>query len=96
MSASVSAPIAKNIMYDIIDELKLEPSDYTLEKTYNWYDTKYIQVPDIINKDIDEIKKELKDLKIEYAGNGNIIKAISPSSGTYLPVGSTIKILLGN
>ena len=93
---TVSAPIAKSIMTDIIDELKIEPSDYTLEKTYNWYDTKYIAVPNVLDKNIDEAKKELKKFTINYAGNGKIIKAISPSPGTYLPENSTIKILLSN
>lgn len=93
---TVAAPIAKNIMIDIIDELKISPSDYTLEKTYNWYDTKYVVVPDVINKDLDEAKKELKKFTINYAGNGKIIKAISPSPGTYVKENATIKILLSN
>ena len=93
---TVSAPIAKNIMYDIIDELKIKPSEYTLEKTYNWYDTKYVKVPDIINMNIDDVRKELKMFTINYAGEGKIIKTISPTPGTYLPENSQIKILLGN
>ena len=93
---TVSAPIAKNIMVDIIDELKIPKSDYTLEKTYNWYDTKYTIVPDVIGLDVNEAKKLLKGLVVEYSGNGKIIKVISPSSGTYVKENSTIKILLGN
>ena len=93
---TVSAPIAKNIMIDIIDELKLQPDEYTLPKTYNWYDTKYTKVPNVINLELKEAKKLLKDLTIEYAGTGNIIKSISPSVGTFLPQGSTIKVLLSD
>ena len=93
---TVSAPIAKNIMLDIIDELKLKQDEYTLPKTYNWYDIKYTTIPNIINKELSSVKKDLKDFTIEYAGSGNIIKSVSPSVGTYLPVGSTIKILLSN
>ena len=93
---TVSAPIAKSIMLDIIHKLKISPSDYVLEKTYNWYDTKYLIVPDIVGKNIDEVKKELKKFTLSYSGNGKIIKAISPSSGTYLPENATLKILLGN
>ena len=93
---TVSAPIAKSIMTDIISELKITPSDYTLEKTYNWYDTKYAIIPDVIGKNIDDAKKELKKFTINYSGNGNVIKTISPSPGTYLPENATIKILLGN
>ena len=93
---TVSAPIAKNIMIDIIDELKLEPSDYTLEKTYNWYDTKYAAIPDVIGRNIDDAKKELKKFMVIYSGSGNIVRAISPTPKTYLPENSTIKVLLGN
>lgn len=93
---TVSAPIAKNIMIDIIDELKLEPSNYTLEKTYNWYDTKYTTIPNVIGDNIDNAKKQLKKFTVNYSGNGNIIKAISPTPGTYLPENATIKVLLSN
>ena len=93
---TVSAPIAKNIMIDIIDELKIKPSEYTLEKTYNWYDTKYVKVPNVINMPLSDAKKELKKFTINYSGNGEIVKLISPNPGTYLPENSTIKILLGN
>ena len=93
---TVSAPIAKSIMEDIIKELKIQKSDYTLDKTYFWYDTKYDKVPDILNKNIEDIKKELKNFKIKYSGKGQTIKAVSPTPGTILPIGSTIKILLGN
>ena len=45
---TVSAPIAKNIMIDVIDELKIKSSDYTLEKVYNWYDIKYVTIPNVV------------------------------------------------
>ena len=93
---TVSAPLARNIMIDIIDELKLEQSDYTLEKTYNWYDTKYAIIPDIIGMSIDDAKKELKKFTVVYSGSGSIIKTISPTPKTYLPENATVKVLLGN
>ena len=93
---TVAAPIARNIMIDIIDELKIKQDKDTLPKTYNWYDVKYTTVPNVINLPLKDAKKELKDLTIEYAGSGSIIKSISPTPGTYLPIGSTIKILLSN
>jgi len=93
---TVSAPIAKNIMTDIIDELKLSPSEDTLEKVYNWYDTKYVTIPNIIGLEINEVKKQLKKFSVTYSGTGNIVKSISPSPGTILPENSTIKVLLDN
>ncbi len=93
---TVSAPIAKNIMIDIIDELKIPQADYTLEKTYNWYDTKYTVIPDVIGLEIKEGKKQLKNLTIEYSGTGQFIKSISPSVGTYVKENSVVRVLLGN
>ena len=83
-------------MLDIIDKLKIEKSEYTLEKTYNWYDTKYAKVPNVIGYSIDDAKKELKKFTVNYSGNGSNILAISPSPGTIIPENSTIKVLLGN
>ena len=45
---------------------------------------------------INDTKKELKKFTVIYSGNGEIIKAISPTPKTYLPENSTIKVLLGN
>ena len=93
---TISAPIAKNIMIDIIDAINLPKSEYTLDKVYNWYDTKYATIPNVINLELSEAKKQLKDFTVNYSGTGNIIKAISPSPSTILPVNSTIKVFLGN
>lgn len=93
---TVSAPIAKNIMIDIIDKLKIEKSPYTLEKVYNWYDTKYVKVPDVEGLELKEAKKLLKDFTVNYSGNGNTVKSITPKENTILPINSTIKVLLSN
>lgn len=93
---TISAPIAKNIMIDIIDALNIPKSEYTLDKVYNWYDTKYAIVPNVINLELSEAKKQLKNFTVNYSGTGNIIKAVSPSPSTILPVNSTIKVFLGN
>ncbi len=93
---TVSAPIAKNIMIDIIDKLEIAPSDYTLEKVYNWYDTKYAKIPNVIGLELSEAKKQLKSFNVNYSGSGNIIKSIAPSPNTIIPENSTIKVLLGN
>ena len=93
---TVSAPIAKSIMLDIIDKLKIEKSEYTLEKTREWYDSKYYEVPNVIGLEVKEAKNNLKNFDIEYSGNGNYIASISPSPGTILKENSTIRILLTN
>ena len=93
---TVSAPIAKNIMIDIIDALDIPKSEYTLDKEEFWYDTKYIEIPDVIGLELKEAKSKLKNLTINYSGTGNIIKSISPEPGSFVKENSTIKILLSN
>ena len=93
---TVSAPIAKNIMIDIIDTLKIQKSEYTLDKEEFWYDIKYTTIPNVLNLEIKKAKKQLKNLTINYSGTGTIVKSISPSPGSIVKENSTIKILLGN
>lgn len=93
---TVSAPIAKNIMIDIIDALDIKKSEYTLDKEEFWYDIKYTTIPNIIGLELKTAKQQLKNLTINYSGTGNIIKSISPEPGTIVKENSTIKILLGN
>lgn len=93
---TVSAPVAKNIMIDVIDALDIKKSEYNLEKERFWYDTKYTTIPNILNLELSEAKKQLKNLTVIYSGNGSIIKSISPEPGTIVKENSTVKILLSN
>ena len=83
-------------MKDVISELDIPKSDYTLPKEYFWYDTKYVEVPNVINMELKNAKKELKSFTVNYSGKGDYIRSISPSPGTIIPMNSEIKILLGN
>lgn len=93
---TVAAPIAKNILTDAISALDIPPSLNTIPKTYQWYDTKYYTVPNVIGKTINEAKKELKNFQIEYTGSGNKVLSQSPSSGTRIAVDSTVRLLLSD
>ena len=93
---TVSAPIAKNIMQSAIEILDIKPSIDGMPKEYNWYDTKYIIVPDVINKDLEEAKKLLKDFKIEYSGQGNKVIYQSPQANYYTKEKDTIMLMLGD
>lgn len=93
---TVSAPIAKSIMKDIISKLNIEKSDYTLEKKYQWFDEKYYAIPNIVGLSKKEAIKLLKNFNIEYTGSGEYVKSVSPSEGTILKEYSTVRILLTN
>ena len=88
-----AAPIAKNVLKDIISIYNIKKSNDTLPMAYRWNDTTYITIPNIIGKTKKEVKTLLRDLKIEFVGNGKVIDS-TPSKGSRVKSGSTIKILL--
>ena len=91
---TVSAPIAKSILEDAIVALDIKPSENTLERKYNWYDTKFYTVPDVVGKELKSVKQELKNFTLEYSGSGNNIASISPEAGTRIAENATLRIFL--
>ena len=51
---------AKNILMDAIAALEISPSTSVIPKEYQWYDTKYYTVPNVVGKTVSDAKKELK------------------------------------
>ena len=91
---TVSAPIAKNIMKNIISIKNLKPSKDVTPRTYTWLDIKYNKLPDVTNKTLEEAKKILKGYNIEVSGTGNKIIYQEPNPNTYVKEASTIKLML--
>ena len=96
LSSYTTTPIARRILLDIIEALKIEKQSGGIEKEKEWTDKEQKVVPNVINKTVKEAKKLLTDFKIEYSGKGNIIKEQTPTSGEKIEVGGTIKLLLGD
>ena len=91
---TVSAPIAKNIMKNIISIKNLKPSKDVTPRTYTWLDIKYNKLPNVTNKTLKEAKSILKGYKIEISGEGDKIIYQEPQADTYVKEGSTIKLML--
>lgn len=92
----VAAPIAKAIFSSYIELNNISKSKDTIPKTYNWLDTKYSILPNVIGKTIKEANGILKNHKIEYSGEGNKVIYQSPEPEYYVSDGSTVKLMLGN
>lgn len=92
----VAAPIAKAIFSSYIEMNNVPKSKDTIPKTYNWLDTKYSILPNVIGKTIKEVNNILKDYKIEYSGEGNKVIYQSPEPEYYVSDGSTVKLMLGD
>ena len=92
----VAAPIAKAIFSSYIEMNNVPKSKDTIPKTYNWLDTKYSILPNVIGKTIKEANNILKDYKIKYSGEGNKVIYQSPEPEYYVSDGSTVKLMLGD
>lgn len=90
----VSAPIARNVLKDIISIYSLKEDINGLPKVYRWDDIKYIMIPDIIGKTKKEARKFLNGFKIEFVGDGDKVIDTTPSVKSRVKEGSTIKVLL--
>lgn len=93
---TISAPIAKNILRDSIDILKIKKPLGASEKNYNFTDKKYKTVPNVVGKTLKEAMEELKDFKVEYTGKGNNIIYQSPKYKSRIFEGETIKLFLND
>ncbi len=93
---TVSAPIAKNVLNNIIDIKDIPKTKEVMPKEYQWLDVKYKVLPNVVGLSANDAKKALQDFKVEYSGEGDTVIYQSPSAEFYTEVGSTIKLLLGN
>lgn len=92
---TVSAPIAREVLLDSISTLNIKPSKGGFDKKYNWNDKKSYIVNDVVGMSVNEAIKELKHFKVEYSGSGTKVIYQSPTKGTKLTEGSTIKLMVG-
>lgn len=79
---TVAAPIAKNIFKSATKILGIKKSKDTLPKEYSWLDEKYILVPDVLNLNVKEAKKLLKNFKVNYVGTGDRVINQMPHANT--------------
>ena len=91
---TVSAPIAKNIMKNIISIKDLKPSKDVTPRTYTWLDIKYNKLPNVTGLSLKEAKQILKGYQINVNGTGDKVIYQEPDSDTYVKENSTVKLLL--
>ena len=90
----VSAPIARNVLKDIISIYDLKEDTSGLPKVYRWDDIKYVMIPDVIGKTKKEARKLLNGFKIEFVGDGDKVIDTTPNVNSRVKEGSIIKVLL--
>ena len=93
---TVAAPIAKAILEDCITALDIEKSEGASEKNYQFWEKKYVTIPNVTNQKLSNVKANLRNFDVQYTGSGDYILFQSPSAGERVLEGSKIRILLGD
>lgn len=93
---TVAAPVARAILEDSITALNIKKRKDASEKNYQFWEKKYVEVPNLIGQNYDKIKFNLGSFDVQYSGSGNNIIYQSPKAGERVLEGSKIRILLGN
>lgn len=91
---TVAAPIARTVLLDAISILDIAPPEGASEKKYNYNDKKYVSVPNVVGMDIKEAMKNLKEFKVEYTGSGEKVTYQSPTEGSRILEGETVRLFM--
>ena len=94
LSSYTTTPIAKRILLDIIDVLKIPKQDNQMEKDLEWNDKIYYEVPDVVGKSVDEAKMNLINFKVVIEGNGNKVVEQSPKAHERIEDQSKVRLLV--
>ncbi|TCK97862.1 stage V sporulation protein D (sporulation-specific penicillin-binding protein) [Natranaerovirga hydrolytica] len=81
---TVGAPVIKELFENILPYMEIEPQYSELD--FSEYDIGKVEVPNLINKSIEEIKAELRayEFELEVLGNGEMAVEQFPLPGQYI------------
>ena len=94
LSSYTTTPIARRILLDIIDALKIEKQENEMEKDLEWDDKIYYEIPNVVGLTLEEAKKKLINFEIVQEGNGNKIVAQSPKPKEKCEDRSKVRIIV--
>jgi len=90
----VAAPIARNILVEVLPYLGIERSDEGIEKEYRWLDPIYIEVPDYIGVEKSDINR-YTTYRIEFLGSGTVVTDQQPAPGSRMAEDGILRLYLG-
>ncbi len=94
LSSYTTTPVARRILLDLIDALKIPKQKGGMSKDLEWTDKKMYKVPNVVGMNVKEAKKKLKNFVVEYSGTGNQVVSQSPEHGEKLEQDGTVRLLL--
>ncbi len=92
----VAAPIVGKVIGDSLRAMGVEKRNDQIEKELTWLDEPLVEVPDLIGRTRRELNESYYDLKVNIDGEGNEVLMQSPKAGEKVPIGSTIRIYMGD
>lgn len=92
----VSAPIVKRIIADSLQKLGVEPRREQIEPEVRYPDKPYVEVPNLIDMKRQELQTSLYHFQLQVVGEGGHVIDQSPSPGTRVKQGATIRVYLGD
>ncbi len=95
LSSYTTTPIARRILLDIIGALDIKKQEGGLSKDLEWTDIPLYKVKNVVGMSKDKAKKKLEKFDVVFSGNGSKIVSQSPSAGTKIEEGSTVRLMLG-
>lgn len=93
LSSYTTTPIARRVLLDIIDALRIEKQEDGLEKDLEWNDKIYYDVPNVVGLSVRDAKKKLFNFQVVIEGEGDIVLEQAPKAGERLEDQSKIRIL---
>ena len=93
LSSYTTTPIARRILLDIIDTLKIEKQDNEMEKDLEWNDKIYYEVPNVVGLSVKDAKKKLINFEVVIEGDGDKVIEQSPDALEKCEDRSKVRIL---
>ena len=94
LSSYTTTPIARRILLDIIDALKIPRQKDALEKDLEWMDIPTSRIPNVLGMNLSEAKKSLEKFEIVTEGEGEIVFEQAPTAGEVVEEGSKVRLFL--
>ncbi len=94
LSSYTTTPVARRILLDVIDALKIEKQNDQIEKELEWSDKEVYEVPNVVGMDKKEATKALQNFTVEYSGDGEKVVSQSPEAGTRVEENTIVRLLL--
>ena len=94
LSSYTTTPIARRILLDIIDALKIPRQETAQDKDLEWFDKRVFDVPNVIGKPVKKAKKELSQFEVVIEGEGEIVYEQAPKAGERIEEQSKVRIFV--